>query len=143
MRRTIAACPEIIPGRPDLDWYRSDRSTPQFGVTRAKKHPKYVHGKMGMAALLHKISYVNLHWYTTDSTGHNLVRLIQPRMIAHTVCGNSWHIATSSNTCDLPKPETILCGRCHGQGVIWKRGEKAAITMREARLRLGCIARGE
>jgi hypothetical protein len=139
----VAAYPDIIEGRPDLDWYRSNRKTPQPGITKAKTFPKYVHGRIGMAMLLHKIDHVDLWWYETDNTGSNLVRLQSPRMIAHTVCGNSWSIdGTRAKTCQLPNPETVLCGRCEGTGTIWGRGKTPKVTKRQAKDRLGCIVEG-
>lgn len=141
MREQISAYPEIIPGRPDLDWYRSDQTTPQPGVTYAKKHPPYVHGKIGMAQLLHRISYVELHWY--ESCYDHMRRLRSPRIIANTVCGTSFRIGTKAQTCELPAPQTVLCGRCHGEKPNWGRHGSHIVSRRDARLKLGCIVKGE
>lgn len=109
---------------------------------RAKSHPKYVHGKVGMAMLLHKIDHVNLRWW--DYGFHEFLRLKHPIIMARTVCGASWRLeAGKAGTCQLPSPDAILCGMCHGTGRIWKRGDKnPPITKRQAKDRLGCIAEG-
>ncbi len=108
----------------------------------AKRHPKWVHGKIGSAMLLHKIDRVELRWY--DYGFHEFIRLKHPSMIARTVCGTSFFLeAGRAGTCELPKPDAIICGMCSGVGRIWPRGKKdPAVTKRQAKDRLGCAAEG-
>ncbi len=109
---------------------------------RAKKHPKYVHGKVGMAMMLHKIAYVEMRWWQADYDVFR--RLVNPVLCARTVCGNYWRLeAGKAVTCEAPKPDAVLCGMCHGTGRVWPRGEKnPSVTKRQAKDRLGCIAEG-
>lgn len=108
----------------------------------AKKHPKYVHGKVGMAMLLHKIAFVRMRWYDYD---YNFIhRLKHPILTAHTICGTMWRLeAGKSGTCELPTPDAVICGICSGTGRIWPRGQKnPVVTKRQAKDRLGCVAKG-
>lgn len=109
---------------------------------RAKKHPAYVHGKVGMAMLLHKIAYVELRWY--DYGWHEFIRLKHPSISATTVCGTHFRLqAGRSGTCELPSPDAVICGMCTGTGRIWPRGEKnPKVTKRQAKDRLGCVVQG-
>lgn len=110
-------------------------------VSRAKTCPKFVHGKMGHAMLLHKVSHVDLHWY--DLAWDKAIRLAHPKMIAHTVCGASFFLeAGRSGVCEMPKPDAVLCGMCTGEGRIFGRNGNNKVTKRQAKDRLGCIAEG-
>src|SRR5882762_5350715 len=75
--------------------------------TRVKKHPKYVHGKVGMAMLLHKIDYVEARWY--DYGFHEFIRLKHPSIAARTICGSWFHLQSGrAGTCELPAPDAVL-----------------------------------
>ncbi len=112
-----------------------------FSVGRVKKHPKYVHGKIGMAVLLHKIDHVEARWWDYDY--NYLLRLQSPILTAHTICGMSWRISSDkSRICEIPKPDAVLCGRCHGQPRNFPRGETPKIPRALAKIRLGCISEG-
>jgi hypothetical protein len=143
VRRQLAAYSEIIPGRPDLDWYKSGRSTPRPGVTVAKRHPPYVHGKIGMAQLLHKVMRLELRWYEVGPDGHHMRRLHSPSMMATTVCGHVFYIGTRAQTCEMPKPDTVMCGRCHGTGPNFGKHGINNVSRQEAKVRLGCVPTGE
>lgn len=110
---------------------------------RAKKHPKFVHGRVGMAMLLHRIDYVEVRWY--DYGYGEFVRLKHPAMSARTACGAWFSLrAGKSGTCELPKPDAVICGMCTGAGRIWPRGEKnPRVTKRQAKDRLGCVVQGD
>jgi len=128
-----------IEGRPDFHNHG-------FGLTKAKKHPKYVHSKQGM--LMHLIADIDLSWWSAQFD--HLVRRKKPRMIIRTVCGHTFFVTKGaykgerkvSEMCNLPKPNAVLCGRCHGTGAIWGKNKKAEITKQEARARLGCVIEG-
>lgn len=108
---------------------------------RVKKHPKYVHGKIGLAMMLHKIAYVEMRWYDCDY--HVFKRLVHPILCAKTVCGTFWTLqAGKSGTCEMPAPDAVLCGMCHGTGRVWARGQTPTVTKRQAKDRLGCVAGG-
>lgn len=131
----------VIKGRPDF----ANRS---FGITRAKKFPPYVYSSNRMGSLVHKIHHVDLWWWTPDprNGGSDLVRLKRPRMLAHTACGNVRFLTSDrARTCIVPKPDAILCGRCHGDvHTFGKDGwaTKAGITRTAANAKLGCIVQG-
>lgn len=136
----------VIWGRPDLDWYRSDRSTPQPMITRAKRFPKYAYGRIGFAMLIHKIAYVDLRWYEVGSGGGFLYRINKPHMTAHCNCGEMVYIdSTKGNVCEIPAPDAVLCGRCHGEGPVWPKNRQVEgkPTKKEAKVRIGCVARGK
>ncbi len=129
----------VIHGRPDF----ADHS---FGVTEAKTHPPYVFGVRGLSCLVHKVAYVECHWYRVARGGHALARLKRPVMIATTTCQQSWRLQPDScRTCYIPSPDALLCGRCHGeQATFGKRGasRKTGITRQEAHVKLGCVVKG-
>ena len=137
MRETIAAYPIVTEGRPD-------HGNPDFGMTRAKRTPKYVHGRIGSACLLHKVDRVELHWYTAGGVmGEHLVRLSTPKMVCTTICGHVFFIGTpKARTCELPAPGTVLCGRCHGETANFGKNTTSGVTKEQAKVRLGCIAKG-
>jgi hypothetical protein len=135
----------IIWGRPDLEWYRSRRTTPQPMVTEAKRFPKYVHGRVGFAALLHKIVAVKLTWYDFGDDGNFLVRINKPHMYAECACGAHFSLdGKRGASCELPAPDAVLCGRCEGIGPIRPKNRQVEgrPTKKEAKVRLGCVARG-
>jgi hypothetical protein len=138
---TSSASSEIvIHGRPDMQAWRSGI---RFGVTQAKRFPPYVYGTRGNACLIHKVLRVELHWWRCRDT-NSLVRCNPPWMFAYTVCGQRFRIDDSKwgATCAIPKPDAVLCGRCHGEGPVFGKHSKQLITKREAKQKLGCIANG-
>jgi hypothetical protein len=130
----------IVEGRPDF-------ANTRFGVTRAKKHPAYVFSTTVNSSLIHKIAHVDLHWYEVVHNGHALARRKEPFMIAHTVCGQTKFLNRQrSKTCEIPAPDAILCGRCHGEPATFGpdgAGTKAGITRHTGFLKLGCAVQGE
>ena len=133
----------IIHGRPDLDYY-SGRRAERFGVTRAKKHPPYVFSIGGNACLIHKIAYVELHWW--EAKYDHMVKRHRPKMIANTICGMFKFLdADRSRTCLIPSPDAVLCGRCHGEMPTFGKngaGTKAGMKRTEAHVKLGCVVKG-
>jgi hypothetical protein len=129
----------VVNGRPDL-------ADLMFGVTHAKKFPPYVFSVRGPAALVHKIASVELRWYRVCNHGHALMKLNRPTMIAKLVCGGSrFLIGEATRTCHIPKPDAVLCGRCHGElASFGKNGPaiKAGITREVAKVKLGCVVNG-
>jgi hypothetical protein len=129
----------VIHGRPDF----SDRD---FGKTRASKHPPYVFGLRGVSCLVHKIAYVELHWWRVAGHGEKLVKMKRPVMIAVTPCAQSFRLeGRICRTCRVPSPDALLCGRCHGEGATFpKRGRayKSGLTRHEAHVKLGCVVQG-
>lgn len=70
---------------------------------RVKKHPKFVHGKVGSAMLLHKVQYVEARWYAYGV--HEFIRLQHPSLAARAVCGAWFHLeAGRAGVCELPAP---------------------------------------
>ena len=131
----------IIHGRPDF-------ADPYFGVTVAKKHPPYVFSINANAALVHKIRSVELRWWKVGGVrGECLVRLHRPRLIANTLCGTFFFLnGAKSRTCQIPSPEALLCGRCHGVGAIFDRvtcrTKDGTLTRSDAHVKLGCMVAG-
>lgn len=130
---------EVIQGRPDF----ADRT---FGKTRVKTFPPYIFSIRGVSCLVHKIRYVECHWYRCGGHGEYLVRMKKPVMIATTMCAQSWRLEPlSSRTCHIPSPDALLCGRCHGEGATFgKRGpdRNRGLTRQEAHVKLGCVVQG-
>ncbi len=128
----------VIEGRPDFgNW--------DFGVTHAKKFPKYVYSQAASnGCLIHKIASVELRWWEAEFD--HMVRRDKPKMIAHTVCGVSKFLTYGLRrgialTCAVPKPDAVLCGRCHGESPNFPRkSPESWIKRRAAKLKLGCIA---
>jgi hypothetical protein len=112
------------------------------GGIKAKKHPKYVYGRVGLASLIHKVAYVNMQWYESSYTV--FYRLKSPILTAHTVCGNMWRIGTAGrgNVCEVPRPDSILCAMCHGEGRNFGKHGKNTVTKRQAKDHLGCVVQG-
>lgn len=134
--------PATIKGRPDL--FGPNRG--KFGVTKAKRHPAYCYSNQN-GQLLHKVAELELHWWEVTPGGGSLRRLTRPVGIIRTVCNQSFFYTKDrkgkekSTLCELPKPDAVLCGRCHGTGPVFgKRGETLSVTKHEAKSRLGCIA---
>jgi hypothetical protein len=118
-----------------------------FGVTTTRRHPAYVYSINRNAALMHKIRDVEIQWYALlGSSGSHLGRLKQPAMIAHTVCGMSKALLPEkTRTCKVPEPDSVLCGRCHGEPATFGKhgaGTKAGLKRSEAYVKLGCIEAG-
>jgi hypothetical protein len=111
-------------------------------IVRPKK--QYVYGTGRNNALLHKVDRLELRWWTCGPTGAYVVRLESPRIIAVTVCGQHRFIGARANgsrldrLCSVPKPDTVLCGRCHGKGVNFPHGRPHDIPLAIAKARLGC-----
>lgn len=108
---------------------------------RVKKHPKFVHGKVGSAMLLHKVQYVEARWYAYGM--HEFTRLQHPSLAARAVCGARFHLeAGRAGVCELPAPDAVICGMCSGKGRIFGRNGSNHVTKRQAKDRLGCVAEG-
>jgi hypothetical protein len=132
----------VIPGRPDLAWYSSRQGKQPF-MSRAKKFPKYVHGVCGNSALIHTIAYVNLRWYRLDSGGNNLILVNEPIMRATCICGTSFRLSAKSGvTCEIPKPDAVMCGRCNGQMPPFSKRNPNRLDIKAAKKALGCIVEG-
>lgn len=117
-----------------------------FGITLAKRHPPYVFSIRGPARLVHKVAYVELHWWRIAGRGEKLVKMKRPVLIAHTPCGFSTRLkAQNARTCHVPNPDAMLCGRCHGESASFgKHGAatKAGVKRTEAHVKLGCVVAG-
>lgn len=126
----------VIEGRPDF----ADHA---FGVTHAKRFPPYVFSTVGNACLVHKVARVELRWWTPGRGGRCLLKRVHPRMYAETVCGQTKYFRKGrTQTCTVPDPDAVLCGRCHGEPATFGRDGLAAalgFTRREAHDRLGCL----
>lgn len=117
------------------------------GRTFAKTFPPYVFSRRG--ALLHKLVEVELHWYQPVSNAPN-ARLEKPKALGRTACGMTFFLAYGGDTkkrahgqtCVLPKPDAVLCGRCNGDQPTFRRGPNRtpAVTWRDAKAKLGCVA---
>lgn len=119
-------------------WGKEERE-----YTLAKRTPKYIYGASGNSCLIHKVREVRMRWWECGPGGFYLVRRQSPRMYAECMCGMSFRVeAGVSVTCDLPRPDAVLCGRCHGDGVNFPRGKNPKIPRNLAKVRLGCIAKG-
>lgn len=131
---------EVIESRPDIN------GQPDFGVTTAKKHPPFVFAIRGVSCLVHKIARVEMHWYRVGRHGHALVKLKRPAMFAITNCSQHFMLqGDRSRTCQLPSPDALLCGRCHGEvATFGKHGPatKAGIKRQVAHVKLGCAVKG-
>lgn len=136
--------PFTIHGRPDFE---ANGRGEKFGVTRAKKFPPYVFSVNANAALIHKIAYVELHWWEASSiksSGDCLKKRHKPMMIAITVCGvHKFLEVAKTRTCIIPRPDAIRCGRCHGFAAPFGKdgwAKQAGIKRTEAYVKLGCVA---
>lgn len=131
----------IVDGRPDL----RDHT---FGKTRIKKHPKYVYSTSGGAMLVHRIKYVTAYWYDTHYS--HLIRRQTPKLVAKSFCQNSFFLNLpkqknkfSAVACEIPAPDAVLCGACHGQPRPFGKYGKPPCTKELAQVRLGCLVRGK
>ena len=126
--------------RPGIDIAgRPDHGNRDFGVVRAKRFPKYVHSTNRSACLIHKVEEVEIHWYS----GHYdwCQRLENPRVIARTNCGTNIFLSNgkkSGKMCEIPDPNAVLCGRCHGEPATFSRKRVQSITKQWAHDHLGC-----
>jgi len=130
-----------IEGRPDFaDW--------QFGKTRLAKHPKYVYGTSRQSMLIHKIAYVTAHWY--EAHYDRMLRLETPNLVATALCGQIFFVQLrhdrrkfTASMCEIPKPDAVLCGACHGEPRPFGKYGKPPCSKEIAKVRLGCLVRGK
>jgi hypothetical protein len=125
-----------IPGRPDHG--RGNWDKPSFTLI-AKKHMPYAHSTSRNACLIHKVAVVRIHWYS----GHYsyMRRLESPSVYAETVCGQTVFINNgkkSGKMCEIPDPNAVLCGRCHGELPTFSRRRIVRIKKQWAKDHLGC-----
>lgn len=143
----MTPAPVIIDGRPDLDAWRDGR---RFGVSRVSRFPPYVYSTRRNAALVHRVAYVEAHWWEPVGAGHALRRLDRPRLVAHCVCNQVLFLhrtrrhdrGPAATTCLVPAPDALLCGRCHGAVPTFGRGgplEGDREARRAADATLGCL----
>lgn len=134
------------PGRPDIG-YGYD---PDWGCTFAKKFKPYVHSVSSNATLIHKVDRVRIRWYAGNYS--YMQRLSVPSITAETVCGmskliSSPHIGKNrmrAKMCEVPDPNAVLCGVCHGELPTFSRKRKVRIKKRWAKDHLNCKGvRGE
>ena len=134
----MAEQPIYTEGRPDFPGWK------RFGITKAKHFPPYVYSANKMGLLIHKIADVDLYWWEPCDGGERLVRRTAPKMIAHTICNQSKYLKPGkAHTCAIPRPDAILCGRCHGETPTFARNKPAKVSKQYARDHLGCIAATE
>ena len=127
----------IIHGRPDF----ADK---RFGHTTVKKFPKYVYSSNGNGLLIHKVLRVEARWYDVVPAG--LLRRHTPHLTAISVCGQYFYINHGKGygvACEMPKPDAVLCGRCHGTGPVFRKNPVDIEKRRDAHRKLGCIAEVE
>lgn len=133
----------IYPGRPDF----VDHG---WGVTYAKSFPQYVYSLGRNGALIHKVNYVSIRWWRGSMD--RMIRLRKPCIIAETICGMAKFVQTDeqqyrsnrlrASFCEIPKPDAVLCGRCHGEHTNFPRKDPTAKErLKLAKVKLGCIAR--
>jgi hypothetical protein len=123
----------IVKGRPDFQDHK-------FGITRAKRHPKYVYGSI-LGSLVHEVSYVEFRWYELKM-GY-CIRLDSPKISATTKCGMSFFVhnigsRAKATVCEIPKEDAVYCKACQKQGRNFPKNKKHEITKQEAKARLGC-----
>jgi hypothetical protein len=127
----------VINGRPDF-------GNPEFGKTYAKTFPKYVYSTNHQGYLIHAVREVEFHWWQANMD--KMIRLRNPRMIAHTICGMSKFIQTAgrirASFCAVPKPDAVLCKKCLGEAMstFSRRDPQWRERVMTARVKLGCIA---
>lgn len=127
--------PLIVPGRPDF----ADKS---FGITKAKRHVKYVYSNDANGCLIHKVREVTFHWY--EAKGDYLERRQAPHICIKTICSQVFFAHNrkgkrAATMCEIPSPDAVLCGRCHGEPPVFTKGKSHAEEKRAARARLGCV----
>jgi hypothetical protein len=115
------------------------------GRISAKRHPVYVYSVTPNSCLMHRIAAVEIYWDVLVN-GSTVGRLKTPRMMARTICGmTKFLFAQKSRTCQVPLPDSVLCGRCHGEVATFGKsgaGTKAGLTRKVARIKLGCEIAG-
>jgi hypothetical protein len=126
--------PIYTEGRPDFPgWNR-------FGITKAKSFPPYVYSANKMGMLIHRVAAVEVHWWEPCDGGERLVRRHRPSMIAITVCGQHKFLKPGrAHACILPRPDAVLCGKCHGQAATFRGHEEHEVSKQYARDHLGCM----
>lgn len=134
---------EVVKGRPDL------HGDNRFGVTMLKRHQAYVFSTGANASLVHRVSHVEVRWYVPVDGGRNLGRLKRPHVTFHSVCGQMFYVnrsflrrRTRTQTCAVPAPDAVRCGRCHGAPASFgPHGEatRTGIDRKAAHARLGCV----
>lgn len=113
-------------------------SQPPFAGVRATKWPPWVFSRQG--ALIHRVAFVEIHWWLIAGRGHIYVRTNRPRLHAMTVCGYRFFLeATRGRTCHVPSPDALVCGRCLKGPRNFPRGAAPAVPYRDAKVRLGCL----
>ena len=128
-----------VEGRPDF-------ANHSFGITRLKDYPKYVYGMAGNALLVHKVAYVEAYWY--EPQYDRMLRLETPKLIARSVCNCSFFIHLpharkkfKAVMCEIPKPDAVLCGACHGQPRPYGKNGTPPCSKELAKIQLGCLVR--
>jgi hypothetical protein len=128
-------------GRPDFKDHN-------YGKSWLKRFPPYVYSLLG-GMLIHRVLRVEAQWYEPASPyGECLERLESPRLTIHAACGQVFYAGTGkrarrSQTCVLPKPGAVPCGRCVGTGPVFGRGlAELTVLRRDARRRIGCVMDG-
>jgi hypothetical protein len=130
--RQVAAYTEIRAPR----WGKEEHE-----YVMAKSRVPYAYSTGRNASLIHKISYLRLRWWTCGPGGEYLVRLQSPTIFAVTNCQQWLSLnGTKARSCAMPRPDAVMCARCHGEGVNFPRGREHKIPRNIAKVKLGCIA---
>jgi hypothetical protein len=118
---------------------RGGKEEREYQTVPSKK--QWIYGTGRNNALVHKISHLRLRWWTHSSPGgHYLVRLQSPMISAVTNCGRWMRLNdTSSKTCNIPRPDAVLCKACMGQGRNFPRGREHSVPLAVAKVRIGCV----
>ncbi len=126
----------------------------EWATTIARKHPKYIYAtKHGL--LMHEIAVMELRWWELGPGGHYWIRRKSPRVSYKTRCGMFFFgfdpeaelpkdRPSKSTVCELPRPDTVLCGRCQGNEPVFAKGcqtKPGGPSRYEARARLGCVVK--
>ena len=124
-------------GRPDLNCILPRES--RWWITKAKRHMPYVHSTSRNACLIHKVASVQLRWY--DGAYDFMRRREKPSICANCVCGQTIYLNNgkrSGKMCEIPDPNAVLCGRCHGEIATFSLNRTVRIKRRWAKDHLGC-----
>lgn len=97
---------------------------------QAKRYPPYVHGRLGVSSLIHRVERVEVYW---DFFGRF-------RLSAHTVCGTRFDVAQRGALCQTQPPQVPLCGRCQGKPATFSRRGSDSHRVSESRARLRVFA---
>ncbi len=107
----------------------------------AKKFLPYVHSVGPNALLIHKVASVRIFWDERNGK----VNQGKPAVIAKTICGVSRIVShyygkgkIRAKMCEIPDPNAVLCGRCHGDIATFSKQRTAKVTKRWAHDHLGC-----